>query len=463
MTDRLERRALPEQGNGVAHSLRPIHLVAIGMGTTIGAGWIVAGGSWILNAGPAGAAIAFAIGGMIFLCIALVYADLACSLPDAGSELAYADAILGPVAAFWVGWMLLLGFVAICSFEGIAMASLVTEFVPNYLGPEMYRLGDAPIHLLELSCVLVGTLFFAAVNLVGTVESARVQLLTTTAKILLCTGIILVAIKAGSLDNLDPPFAAAGPSAAIASVLITIPAWFCGFNAAALALNEAREPIHPRRVAAILMAIVAITAVFYVLVNLAIGMAAPRAELAAARLPVVEAIRATSGRTGTMVLLATGTIALASAWNAALYASSRLVFTMAARRELPALLGRLSRGIPRAAILSVALLSAIAGLAGRRLLEPLIGLAAIGFALAFLATCMAGWRVQRSGRSTLNLPLPVCAAAVASSGAVLLLAIADIVINRANWADRGAVLAGWIVLGLALHAFRPKNSERATP
>jgi len=83
----------PMPAPALKRSLRPIHLVAIGMGTTIGVGWIVIAGRWITDAGPGGAAAAFAIGGLLMLLVSRCYADLAARLPLSSGEYGYVSTV----------------------------------------------------------------------------------------------------------------------------------------------------------------------------------------------------------------------------------------------------------------------------------------------------------------------------------------------------------------------------------
>ena len=90
-------------------SLRPVHLAAIGMGTTIGMGWVVVAGGWINDAGPGGAALAFVLGALIMGLVAQCYADLTIRLPEATNETAYVEAAFGRLYGRIIGWMVLLG------------------------------------------------------------------------------------------------------------------------------------------------------------------------------------------------------------------------------------------------------------------------------------------------------------------------------------------------------------------
>lgn len=75
---------------------------ALAFGSMIGVGWITALGGWFDNAGPGGAMIAFAGGGLLMLLIGLCYAELTPMFPVTGGEVAYAYKAYGTDKAFLV-------------------------------------------------------------------------------------------------------------------------------------------------------------------------------------------------------------------------------------------------------------------------------------------------------------------------------------------------------------------------
>jgi len=56
-------------------------MFSLAFGAMIGVGWVTAMGSWLSNAGPLGAAIAFVLGGLLMLAIGFCYAEVTSALP----------------------------------------------------------------------------------------------------------------------------------------------------------------------------------------------------------------------------------------------------------------------------------------------------------------------------------------------------------------------------------------------
>lgn len=432
-------------GGALKRSLGLAHLAAIGMGTTIGVGWIVVTGGWIVEAGPGGAGLAFVLGGAVMTLVALCYADVASRLPDASGEYGYVSKAFGRGAGYAVGWLLLLGFVGICCFEGLALAWLISVLAPGAAGPEIYTSLGVSVRVLDLCIVAGGALLFTAVNYSGARESGQVQVLVTALKIGLSAVFIALGLGLGQSANLAPVFEpAAAPWRGVLGVLIIVPAWFCGFNALPQALDEAKTRPSRAQLSALLILVIVLTALFYVAVIAATAMAAPRGALAHSELPVVAAIEAVAGPWGGRIVLVTGIVALLSAWNAAMFAASRLLFTLAREGSAPTFLARVhaKHGTPHNAVLFIGLTALAGGLMGRAFIEPLIQLGAIGFAAAFVATCLVAFKLP-SGGVLIKLAALIGAATL---GCVVVLSLVDLV--QRNAVAELIALAVWAVLGL---------------
>jgi basic amino acid/polyamine antiporter, APA family len=102
----------PPSGNGVAtlrRSLTRVDLVVIGVAQIIGAGIFVISGVGVKIAGP-GLILSFLLAGGACTLAALCYAELASMMPQAGSAYAYAYGIFGELAAWIIGWDLILEY-----------------------------------------------------------------------------------------------------------------------------------------------------------------------------------------------------------------------------------------------------------------------------------------------------------------------------------------------------------------
>src|SRR6476659_11014090 len=104
-------------------------LTAIGIGGIIGVGIVVlAGQQAALNAGPA-VALSFVIAGIASAAAALCYAEFAGMIPVTGSAYTYGYAVLGELAAWLIGWDLLLEYALIVAVVAIGWSGYVQHLM----------------------------------------------------------------------------------------------------------------------------------------------------------------------------------------------------------------------------------------------------------------------------------------------------------------------------------------------
>ena len=185
---------------GVGHlrkNLSARHLIGFGIGVVIGTGIFTLTGVQARDtAGPA-VVVSFAIAGLVALLAALCYAELASSVPTAGSAYTYAYATTGEMLAWIIGWDLFLEFAL--------GAAVVARGWSAYLG----NLLDLPPSLFgEEATVNVGAVFIVVVLTVvavlGIKESARVTNVLVVVKVAVCAFVIVAGIWFVQGANLTP-------------------------------------------------------------------------------------------------------------------------------------------------------------------------------------------------------------------------------------------------------------------
>ena len=106
-------------------------LTAIGIGGIIGVGvFVLAGQQAAVNAGPA-VALAFLIAGIASAAAALCYAEFAGMIPVTGSAYTYGYAVLGELAAWLIGWDLLLEYALIVAVVAIGWSGYVQSLLAS--------------------------------------------------------------------------------------------------------------------------------------------------------------------------------------------------------------------------------------------------------------------------------------------------------------------------------------------
>ncbi len=133
--------------------------------------------------------IAFLIAGVIFLCTAATYMEGSVMHPEAGGSANFARHAFNELISFIAGWGQMLNY--------IITVAISAFFVPHYLAVFWEPLGDSPGDVIG-GTVLIALL--AALNIKGTQESARLNLILAIGDLL--TQIALVGI--GVVLVLDP-------------------------------------------------------------------------------------------------------------------------------------------------------------------------------------------------------------------------------------------------------------------
>lgn len=374
---------------------------ALAFGSMIGVGWVTSIGSWLGQAGPAGAVLAFLIGGTIMLCIGLCYAELTPMLPVAGGEVAYAYKAFGTFKAFVVGWALAFGYVSISGFEAISIGRVLSYLVPSMDRWPLYTLAGSTVYASHLLLGLACTAAITWINWAGARAAGQLQIGLTFVFVAVTAIFIVAGFSAGDSAHLAPLFADAGEGGAVAgllAVLVTIPFWFVGFDTIPQGAEEASGSVRPRMLAVLIVASILAAIAFYVLVILSVSMLGPWQTLAAADLPAAHAFEAAfkSPWLRDLVLIA-ALLGLFTSWNGFFLAGSRVLFALGRGRMIPASFGETHdrHGTPHRAILLVGGLTVLAPLLGRDALLALVNAGSFCIALAFLGVSLSLLRLRR--------------------------------------------------------------------
>ena len=212
------------------------------------------------------------VGGLIALCGALSYGELASAMPRSGGEYHYLSVLLHPLVGFLSGWVsVTVGFAAPVALSAFAFGKYVNKVYPA-LDPKMLAYA-----------VVVITSVMHCFTLKG---SARFQDISTLVKVV----VILIFIMAGmaismpqhiSLVPADNPIPAESWksifSMPFAVSLIYVSYSYSGWNASAYMANDIEKP--EKNIPKSLILGTCIVMVLYVLLNYVFLYTAPVSEL----------------------------------------------------------------------------------------------------------------------------------------------------------------------------------------
>ncbi|MBF9236484.1 amino acid permease [Hymenobacter sp. BT683] len=195
------------------------------------------------------------VGGLIALCGAVCYGELAAAMPRSGGEYHYLSQIYHPALGFLSGWVsATVGFAAPTALAALALGTYAKSVWPS-LQPEW----------LSVTVVLLLTL----VHGTSTRAGSRLQVIITTIKVV----VLVIFIGAGMVIGEGQPLSFAPDAAgwrallspAFAVSLVYVSYAYSGWNAAVYVTGEIENP--KRNLSRILLAGTAVVLLLYVGLN----------------------------------------------------------------------------------------------------------------------------------------------------------------------------------------------------
>lgn len=476
--DRLRHDA---EAYGLKRVLGRANLVLLGIGCIIGAGIYVLTGHAAANfAGPA-VMLSFVFAGLACTFAGLCYAELASTLPVAGSAYTYSYATLGETAAWITGWLMVLelgiavALVAV-GFSGYMVSFLrdfgivvptqwVTPFIAMTTTPDghAFRPGQG-FNLVAALGVLAAT----AVLMRGIAASALVNSIIVVLKISVLAAFVVIGL--GQIDAVNwTPFIPANEGGyaygwpgifRAASVIFFA---YIGFETVATAAAEARNPQRDLPVG--ILGSLFVCTLIYVAVAAVLTGVVPYRTLGVPD-PIAVAVNAMDLPWFATVVKIGAIAGLSSVMLATTYGQTRVFYTMSRDGLLPPLFSKVHPKFhtPYVGTLVVGIVIAlIAGLLPIGLLADLISL---GTATAFGIVCLSVMWL-RTTHPDIHRPFRVPFGGIRVGGvwigvvpmlgiAFCLVMIVPLVTDTVGKAFRGdpipaLILLGYMTIGLAIY------------
>jgi APA family basic amino acid/polyamine antiporter len=431
----------------LARKLRLHDYFALAFGTMIGTGWLVVMDDWLGRGGPAGAALGFAIGGLILLPVGYVYGQWVKRLPDAGGEAAYTAQVFSPFISYFTGWMMLLAYFIVCPWEAVALGKIAAYIFPWLDSFELYRVAGQPVFLPRLILGIALTLLLATINYRGVRLSANFQKAMSSLILLIFFVLLCISGARGAPANFHPAFRGA-PFFSILLTLQIVPFFLTGFESAPKYAEESNPDFREKSYMHAIALALGVGALFYSLSIVAVAYIAPWQSLLGKHFSTALAFEQGIGKHWPVqLILVMALFGLFQCFNGNFAASARLLFAYARRGTIAPRFASIHPKFltPSVAVIGITVGTLIALLLGDAILVPVTEVGSMASALGWLAACLSFWFVEPRFRLRVATAMGVCVS--------LLLLLMKLVpafpghFTAAEW----IALAIWLVLGAILH------------
>ncbi|MDK4275807.1 amino acid permease [Corynebacterium accolens] len=307
-----------------ATQLKSRHLTMMGLGSAVGAGLFLGVGLGIQISGTS-VLISYAVAGVLIALIMWMLGEIAAARPSLGSFSTYAGQAFGHWARFTMGWIYWFMLIMVMGAEITGAAAIIGSW----------------FDIAPWIPALIAVAFFAVVNFAAVRGFGEFEFWFAIIKVAVIIAFLVIGIlmALGVLPGMDLSRAGTNftdnflPNGmpGFAAGLLAVAFAFGGIELVTIAAAESEDPA--RNVATAVRAIIVRIMIFYIGSIVVITMALPFSQIqdadAAADSPFTLVLEAAKIPFAAGFMEAIIALALLSAFNAQIYATSRLVFDMA--------------------------------------------------------------------------------------------------------------------------------------
>lgn len=346
----------PSQQDGLKRGLSNRHMQMIAIGGAIGTGLFVASGGTIAQAGPGGALVAYAVIGFMVLLLMQSLGEMASHLPVSGAFQTYAERFVSSSFGFAMGWNYWFNWAITVAAELVAAGLVMSYWLPNVPGwvwAAVFLVLLTGLNALSARAYGEGEFWLAIIKVAAVL-------------FFIVMGLLMII---GVLGNGSPGFSNwttgdapfSGGFLGMVSVFMIAGFSFQGTEMIGVAAGEAKDPAKevPKALHSVFWRIM----LFYIGAITIIGFLLPYTD--PNLLSSSESDIATSPFTliferggiafAAALMNAVILTAILSAGNSGLYASTRMLFSLAQEGKAPKVFAKVSKnGVPIPALLATA-------------------------------------------------------------------------------------------------------------
>ncbi|HEY1970644.1 MAG TPA: amino acid permease [Pseudonocardia sp.] len=371
-----------DSGGELARSIGLIPLAMIGIGATVGTGIFTLLSQAVPIAGPA-VIWSFVIAGLVAGLTALCYAELASAVPVSGSSYSYAYATMGELVAMVVAACLLLEYGVSAAGTAVGWSQYLNQLFGNVFGvriPTAFAVSPESGGIINLPAVIL--VWLCALLLIrGTSESAKVNAIMVTIKLSVLALFVIIGVRGWDSAHFAQfaPHGVAGVTSAAGVIFFS----YVGLDAVSTAGEEAKNPRRNMPLA-ILIALVAVTAIYVLVAVVGVGaQASDKFDNQEAGLAAI--LQDVTGASWPGTVLAAGAIiSIFSVTLVVLYGQTRILFAMSRDGLVPPVFHRVNARTVTPIRNTVIVAVVVSLLAGFVPIKFLYEMTSVGTLVAFL-------------------------------------------------------------------------------
>lgn len=330
----------------LGHGLKTRHLTMMGLGSAIGAGLFLGTGVGIQAAGPA-VLLSYVVAGILVIFVMRMLGEMAAARPASGSFATYGRQAFGDWAGFSLGWLYWFMLIMVMGTEITGAGAIMGA----WFGVEGWIPG------------LIAVVFFTIVNLASVRGFGEFEYWFAFIKVAVIVVFLVIgfALLFGIFPNYESPglshFADFMPNgvSGLAVGLLAVAFAFGGIEIITIAAAESEKP--SESIAAAVKAVIWRISVFYLGSVFLISALLPYETLGgadvAAESPFTRILELADIPGVVTFMEVIIVVALLSAFNAQIYATSRLVFSFSEQGYAPKLFNKVNEHrVPTIAVIS---------------------------------------------------------------------------------------------------------------
>ncbi|MFE4142304.1 amino acid permease [Peribacillus sp. YIM B13472] len=397
----MDMNLIDNQEPTVKRKLKARHMTMIAIGGSIGTGLFLASGATIQSAGPGGALAAYACIGIMVYFLMTSLGEMATYMPVSGSFSTYATRFVDPAFGFALGWNYWFNWAVTLAVE-IAAAAIIMKFwlpdVPSLIWSALFLGIVFTLNALSIKSYGESEYWFALIKVIAIICFIIIGLLT----IFGVFGGKVIGFENFTMD--EAPFK--GGFLSIISIFLIAGFSFQGTELVGIAAGESENPEKnvPNAIRQVFWRIL----LFYIGAILILGLLIPYTSPSLLNGDVenisVSPFTLVFERAGfafaASVMNAVVLTSLLSAGNSGLYASTRMLWSMAKDKQAPQFLAKVNRrGIPMNALILTALIGGLAFLTsifGDHVFTWLLNASGLTGFIAWIGIAISHYRFRRA-------------------------------------------------------------------